>query len=116
MAIQVKMTSTDNVWTVDETACLVDVERAEPKFFKFPHGKRETYSMYRGFLIVRHTVQLTGRRPERRTVVYLFGKDETGHPATLCVSAGWSPGSIRAAERLIDAILQRGTYTYGDTP
>ena len=33
---------------VNEWASELDIRNAEPKFFDFKHGKRETYTMYRG--------------------------------------------------------------------
>jgi hypothetical protein len=93
-------------YEVNEDASIADIERTEPLFFKNSHGKRETFDMYRGFLIVRHTVQFTNCKPERRTVVYIFGKSSTsGELQTLCV---FHPSGIPQAKRMIDAALESG--------
>ena len=110
-----------NVYVVDDQVSLADIERSCPNFFKTPHGKRETYSMYRGFLIVRNTVTFGARafypgKPERRTTVYLcYLDDELPHRRfdTSCVSSGCELGSVRQAERLADKILETGRYKYG---
>lgn len=102
----VTLESINAKYEVDENACLVDIERAEPLFFKTPHGKRETFTVYRGFLIVRNTVRITNK-PERRTVVYIFGKSSTsGELQTLCV---FHPNGIPQAKRMIDKALASQT-------
>jgi hypothetical protein len=105
-----------NHYVIDEATSLAAIERGEPLFFKTTHGKRETYETYRGFLIVRNTVQFTGCKPERRTVVYLYTDDLEGRPGTLCVSAGSKVGSTAQARRLIDRIIETGKYSYGMQP
>jgi len=95
---------------VDESTSLSTIQAACSTFFKTPHGKRETYDTYRGFLIVRNTVQFTGGKPERRTTVYLFDLDTND---TFCVSAGVDLSGVAHAEALIDRILTMGEYHYG---
>lgn len=107
-------TSSGSELIIDEDATLNDVESGEPLFFKTPHGKRETYTMYRGFMIVRNSVKFTGQRQStRRTIVYLFTKKMETKPGTLCVSAGHSLSGIPAARRLIDTIIERQSYEFG---
>ncbi len=90
---------------IDEDTSLSDIE---PAFFRTPHGKRETYNMYRGFLIVRSTVQFDGAPPTRKTVVYLFTKNLEGRPSTLCCG---HPANDRAARRYIDNMIAAGAVT-----
>ena len=106
MKVKVKNTQTDNEYVIDESHSLVDMERACPKFFRVPHGKRETYHPHRGCLIVRGTVQFTRCDPERRTTVYLFVDGDD----MLCVTS--NVNSIAQAKRLIDRILEKGEYSY----
>jgi hypothetical protein len=109
----IKLTTCEIV--VDESTELSTIERNVPLFFKTPHGKRETYDVYRGFLIVRNTVQFTGGKPERRTVVYAYTDDLEGSPNTFCVSTGGNLTGKPHAKRLIDKILAEGQYTFGMT-
>lgn len=96
----------ESTMTVDEGATLTDVERAEPFFFKTPHGKRETHAMYRGCLIVRNTVQFTNCKPERRTTVYLFGHvPDENRSFTLCCG---NPSNVYHAKKMIDRMLATG--------
>lgn len=119
MLHKVNYTSTGSVNTVDDQACLVDMEREEPKFFQNTHGKRETYTVHRGCLIVRNTPRhsLTGR-PTRMTAIYLFypkehvGSDKNSYSG-LSNLAGFSPSSVASAKRLIDQVLESGKYSYG---
>ena len=103
-------TDSECQFRVDESTSLGTIQNACPVFFKTPHGKRETYDTYRGFLIVRNTVQFTGGKPTRRTTVYLFDLDSKD---TFCVSAGVDLGGVPHAEALIDHILAEGEYHYG---
>lgn len=109
---QVRNENTGSVYDIDESKCVHDMERACPRFFKTKHGKRETFSDYRGCLIVRHTVQYTGSRPQRETVVYAFCELE-GRMDLFCVSIGSRCNSIAQAKRLIDDLLDNGVYSYG---
>lgn len=99
------------VYEVDESKTIHDMEQACPRFFRNKHGKRETFSEYRGCLIVRHTVQYTHAKV-RETVVYVHCNVE-GSLDMFCVSVGSKCGSIRQAKRLIDRLLDGGVYHYG---
>jgi hypothetical protein len=98
---------------VDESTSLVDMQQSCPTFFRNPSGKRETYTIYRGQLIVRCTVQFTGCKPERKTIVYLFFISGEMKNDTFCVSAGSKLKGVRQAKKLIDKILDGGIYYYG---
>jgi len=106
---------TGNKFEIDEQAYLAEMQRNCPLFFKTPHGKRETYDVYRGQLIVRHTVRFTSTS-ERRTVVYLYllsGTDpEHRMPDLFCVSGGNKVSCTRDAEKLIDRIIAERRYAY----
>lgn len=106
------ITNTDSEcqFRVDESTSLSTIQAECPTFFRTPHGKRETYDTYRGFLIVRNTVQFPGGKPTRRTTVYLYDLDSKD---TFCVSAGVDLGGVPHAEALIDHILTVGEYHYG---
>jgi hypothetical protein len=108
---KVRNRDTCSVFEIDEDAGLCDMERACPTFFRVKHGSRETYSVYRGCLIVRNTVRFT-HRSVRMTEVYLFCKLE-GQESLFCVSAGSDLKSIRHAKRFTDLTLDGGEYFYG---
>ena len=95
---------------ISDKSSLVDIDRAEPRFFSIKFGKRETYTMHRGQLIVRTTAQFTSG-PERRTVVYLFLHkgfiDNPGKGSTYCLSSDCT--SVAQAKRLIDKVWRDGT-------
>jgi hypothetical protein len=97
---------------VSETTTLDTIRINCPTFFKTPHGKRETYSMYRGFLIVRNTVRYSNIS-ERRTAIYLYTNDLEGSPGTLCVSGGQDLKTIKQTKKLVDRIITTGAYSYG---
>lgn len=107
----IKNRDTDSVYEINEQTSFCDIEQACPLFFKTKHGKRETYSVYRGFLIVRNTVQFTGCCPERQTVVYAFCTLEK-RPDLFCICANHL-SSIRHAKKLIDKLLETREYYYG---
>jgi hypothetical protein len=115
MTHPIKMRNTGNVYTVDEAATQSDIRNKEPKFFSTSFGKRETFEMYRGFLIVRHTVQYSGSfgqsgPKERKTLVYLFDKEH----GTLLVSGGGVPlTGAPQARRFIDRLILEGEYYHG---
>jgi hypothetical protein len=117
MLIPLKMLGADWLLTVNEDHSIVDVERAEPVFFRKPHGKRETYTMHRGCMIVRNTQLYTGGLrgiKVRETAVYLFGTSgDTGKLVTSC-AAGCDITSIYQAKKLIDRILAQGWFNYGN--
>ena len=102
---------------IDEEHYLADMENKCWGFFKTPHGKRETYTVYRGQLIVRNTMQFTGEKPTRMTAVHLYFPngyaDNPGHADLFCISAGSGVGTVRQAEKLIDRVLDGGIYHYG---
>lgn len=95
-----------------ENSSLHDVEKEEPFFFKTPHGEKETIDFYRGFIIVRNTVQFTGCKPERKTTVYMFGEWERdeNNKCTCCLTSRIDfPKEMRAIKRKIDSIILTGT-------
>ncbi len=92
---------------VDENNHLHDMEQSCPRFFKTSHGKRETFTPYRGCMIVRNTVKFTGCKPERKTVVYLYTGDLEGSPDFFCCPEA-NVKSIDQAKRYIDRVLAAG--------
>jgi len=94
--------------TVDENASELDIRSAEPLFFARPFGKRETYTVYRGFMIVRHTVRHSNDDTHRCTVVYAFGKWGRQHTGTYCITSDCY--SIAQAKRLIGGILKNNHW------
>lgn len=122
MKIKVKHRDTGSINIIDDESSLDQMQEQEPKFFATPHGKRETYSVYRGCLIVRNTPRFTmdrHRKPERKTAVYLFypladvPKDGVDNYAGLTNLAGSDPKTVTQAKRLIDRVLDNGQYYYG---
>lgn len=105
---------TGSLWEIDEHLSLTDIEQGCPMFFRCPHGRRETYTVYRGQLIVRNTVQFTGCRPQRKTTVYLVTTHEvhrgnwrrTPNFETFCLGSDYS--TIYQAQRAIDRVLDGG--------
>ena len=122
MKISVKHRDTGSINIVDDQSSLDQMQTQEPKFFETPHGKRETYSVYRGCLIVRNTPRFTMdryRKPVRQTAVYLFYPVEAlkeGDPdnyAGLTNLAGSTVTTVTQAKRLIDRVLDNGLHYYG---
>jgi hypothetical protein len=113
MKHEIKLTTC--VVAIDESASLSDMQEGCPVFFRTPLGKRETYTVYRGCLIVRNTVQFTGNKPKRKTTVYLYlpeGFPDSKRPNTSCISVGHdSVKSIEQAKRLIDRVIETGETT-----
>ena len=109
--IKLKSKGTDIVYEVNEKVRLHEMKQGLWSFFKTPYGDRETYTVYRGQLIVRNTVQFTGGSPSRRTMVYIYcvasneGKCEM--PDTFHVGQS---SSIYQAKKLIDEILESGEF------
>lgn len=104
-----------STFVINESVTESDMRRHCPLFFRTPHGKRETYEAYRGFLIVRNTVKFTGMPPERRTVIYLFAVDASegnNKYDTNCVSTGNCKMSTRQAKRYIDDVIAKGEYQF----
>ncbi len=100
--------SIGTVITVDEHATLGDVRRAEPKFFSVKFGKRESYSMHRGCLILRMTVEHPGRDSQRKTIVYLFGEwTEGDHKYHGTLHMG-EASTVDQAKKMIDKTLETG--------
>ena len=102
--------------TINEDHSIVDIESSEPEFFNFNLGKRQTYTMYRGCLIVRYTIKIHNSdrvtfRNERCTVAYLFGADVLSY--FIFFDGGWPINSIREAKKTIDKIIEQGWYSYG---
>lgn len=102
---------TGTIYEIDESKTISDMEQACPRFFKNKHGKRETFTEYRGCLIVRHTIQYT-HKPVRETAVYIHCVLEKNLDM-FCVSVGSSCDSIAQAKRLINRLLNGGEYYYG---
>jgi hypothetical protein len=113
MNTEIKTPTGEVIGTVSDETGLVDIERAEPHFFKTKFGKRETFTIHRGQLICRYTARLS-HGPVRMTSVYLF-IHRPGHakPDTLNISSRNPVASVRQAERLIDSIIDSGTYDRG---
>jgi len=101
----------DEPHKIDEHTSESDIRSECPNFFKTPHGKRETYTMYRGAIIVRNTVRFSGCEPTRMTAVYLF---DTKSKDTVCL-AGNNVTNIRQAKRLVDRVLALNKEWYGMT-
>ena len=83
-----------------------------PNFFRSAVGRRETFTVYRGQIIVRTTVQFSSGS-QRRTCVYLYFVDGELKNNTLCVSTGNNLKTIASAKRMIDRVLDNGIYHYG---
>ncbi len=111
---------------IEEQSSLLDIMHNCYGFFATKNGKRETYTVYRGQLIVRNTVTFGNgygnRKTSRRTTVYLYlpkgflpqETEPVNHrPDTFCISSGSNIQSIRDAEKLIDRVLDGGKYFYG---
>ena len=95
---------------VDEANTEAIMRQNSTHFFSKPHGKRETYTVYRGCMIVRNTVQYSvDRWPTRNTVVYLFTLDLEGSPNFFCLATSGEVKSVRQAKRLIDKVLELGS-------
>ena len=107
----------------NEQASLTEMEESCGKFFtKTPGRKRETYTVHRGFLIVRNTTDMHCGpggvlQPRRMTAVYVFlpegHGDDSPRPDLSCVSGCVNLGSIYQAKRYIDQLLAHGNYEYG---
>ena len=98
----------NSTFYVDPTASLDDMQQKCPLFFRTAHGKRETYTPYRGCLIVRNTVTFTGCKPVRKTAIYLFGQhcDTFNHDfSTVCFC--YTFPSVAVAKRVIDEVLDQ---------
>lgn len=95
---------------VNTDLSLAKVQDLIPNFFKTKFGKRETFEMYRGFLIVRHTLDLSGGVHTRETVIYLvavYTEDQSVNPIPDTYFAGYASSS-RSARSWIDHIIKKG--------
>lgn len=118
--LKIKVVDSNSKWTLDTDTTLDFMQQSCPNFFKTKFGKRETYSTYRGQLIVRNTRTLDhgfgNKRSFRDTTVYLFlvaTTDKTHRvPDFMCVSAGNEVKGVAQAKKLIDRILGCGWYAY----
>lgn len=93
---------------VSESTPAERIRKNVPLFFSPSSraGERETYTFHRSFIIVRCTVQFTGRRPERKTILYLYTDDMGGTgPSVYLVCY---PDGIRAAKKVADRVLELG--------
>jgi hypothetical protein len=95
---------------VNEHTSLATIKQECPLFFKTNHGRRETYSMYRGQLIVRNTVQFTNCAPERRTVIYLYFVSGSMANDTFHIDSGRQ--TLAQAKGKIDRILDGKSFPY----
>lgn len=112
---RINLCSTGNVYgetaVVDDSTSETDIRRAIPNFFRQPHGRRETYTVYRGCLIVRMTVQFTGGPPTRRTVAYYY---DVKAKDTFCLSTGHLElQSVYQAKKLIDRMFDLKCSWFG---
>ena len=103
MINRIKSKYTEEFFDVNDEHSLVDMQRGCPTFFKTKHGKRETYTDHRGFLIVRNTKTFSGRKPQRMTAVYMF----IGHNF---LHVGGDVSSVRSAKRMIDLVIEEKKY------
>lgn len=93
---------------VDETHGESYIRNKLTTFFRNKHGKRETYTFYRGFIIVRNTVNFSNG-PQRRTTVYLFAEEgwsEGTRADVFCCGSDFS--GVPQAKRYIDRTLKDG--------
>ena len=93
--------------TIEETTHLDTMRSNCSTFFKVPHGKRETFTVYRGQLIVRNTCSFRGK-PIRTITVYLYTIEHGGD--LFCISANDKLKTIAETRHLIDKVLDCGTY------
>lgn len=101
----------DSVLQVDESTSLARMRENCPKFFGGKLYKRETYTTHRGCIVLRGTVQYTGCKPRRETVVYLYlpnGSPGSPKPDTFCISSH-QHNSVRSARKFIDRVLDNGS-------
>lgn len=100
MIRDIKLRHTSGTFKHDDTVSETTIRFGSRYFFKVKHGKRETYTFYRGCIIVRNTVEFDGCRPRRMTTVYIYSADIEG-THHLC-----DAGSIAGAKRMIDTVLE----------
>jgi hypothetical protein len=95
--------------TIDTDTDMDTIRRACPVFFKHPHGKRETFTVYRGFLIVRNT-NTFGGETMRCTTLYAYDVDRKD---TRCILSNVK--SMAVAKRMIRFYLAL-TAPVGNAP
>ena len=110
MTHTIKLSTTEVV--IDESTTLSKIKENVPEFFETKFGKRETYTMYRGFLIVRYMAEFS-HGSEQKTVIYLYTDSLEGYPDTFCIMPAKDPKSIPQAKKIIDAVISTGQYSYG---
>jgi hypothetical protein len=110
--IQIKNDHDKTLGNVNENTSLETIRQHCPLFFT-GRRKRETFTMYRGQIIARCTVQFSNCPPERHTAVYLYFVDGEMENDSFCVSAGHNLKTTQQAKHLIDKILDGGKYEYG---
>ena len=94
---------TNTIYHVDDHLSLSDIQSAEPRFFSVKFGKRETFDVYRGFLIVRHTIN-----NDRKTVVYIFDTKEKY--SLMIANSNEGINTIKKAERFIDWVIKNLSF------
>lgn len=107
--ITIKRPSRETSINVYDDKHLDDMQQFEPKFFSAKFGRRETFSVHRGQLIVRHTVRFSNGCSSRKTVLYFVvaNPDCDNKPYLLCMGSDFS--SARQAQRFIDRVFKEGT-------
>lgn len=97
--------------TVDEANGESHIRARCPNFFHFPFGKRHSYVFYRGCVVASSTVKFSNGISQRKHVAYIYDDNEQD---TFCISADCDPSSVNQAKKIIDRVLERGSYEYGD--
>lgn len=97
-------------FVVDEWASEQDMRANLRHFFDVAHGRRETFTVHRGCIIVRNTVKYSvSPYQERRTTIYLYGHwERSKRQDVACISPRIRLGSVREAKRFLDRILDKG--------
>jgi len=97
---------TANKWEIDELGTLEEMKEQCPRFFETAHGDNETFSVYRGQLIVANTQKFTGCKPIRKMVVYLNFRNEDVNCPLMCASSRFDLKTKHEAMELIDEIFE----------
>lgn len=100
-------------FTVDTDASELDIRAAIPAVFAHPRGHNERYVFYRGCLIVRHTMTFTGCKPERLTVIYLFGRwprEKSSDLFHCALDHFLHKPDVKAAKKYLDRVLDGGVH------
>ncbi len=109
MIRQIKMEYEKDPIPHDDCVSENTIRRACDLFFKTKHGKRETFNFYKGFVIVRNTVEFTGCQPKRKTTLYIFFP-KYGEAADLFYVSCPDSLSIQQTKRKIDKILEEEKF------